>query len=66
MATHLDGVHKRLLYQSTQDAKLYSGLGSNLSASGWAKHMIYYQFLHILDKFWSNDLDLSSRKVKII
>ena len=31
-----------------------------------AIRMIYYQFLCILDKFWSNDLDLSNRKVKII
>ena len=47
-------------------AKHYLGLGSNLSASCLAIHIIYYQFLRILDKFWSNDLDLSSRKVKVI
>ena len=47
-------------------AKLYLGLGSDLSASGFALHMIYYQFLRIFDKYWSNDLDLSSRKVKVI
>ena len=50
--------------------KNYLGLGSNVHdvyAPGLAIHMIYYQFfLRILDKFWSNDLDLSSRKVKII
>ena len=52
--------------KARKGAKLYLGLGSNLSASGLAIHIIYYQFLRILDKFWSNDLDLSSRKVKVI
>ena len=52
--------------KARKGAKLYLGLGSTLSASGLAIHMIYYQFLRILDKFWSNDLDLSRRKVKII
>ena len=47
-------------------AMFYLCLGSDLSASGLAIHMIYYQFLRIFDKFWSNDLDLSSRKVKVI
>ena len=47
-------------------AKLYLGLGSDLSASGFALHMIYYQFCVFFDKFWSNDLDLLSRKVKVI
>ena len=47
--------------------KLYLGLGSDLSASGFALHMIYYQFLRIFFyKFWSNDLDLLRRKVKVI
>ena len=32
-------------------AKLYLGLGSNLSASGLAIHMIYYQFFGV---FWKN------------
>ena len=53
--------------KARKGAKLYLGLGSDLSASTFALHMIYYQFLRIfLDKFWSNDLDLSSRKVKVI
>ena len=52
--------------KARKGAKLYLGLRSNLSASGLAIHMVYYKFLRILDKFWSNDLDLSSRKVKII
>ena len=30
-----------------KDAKLYLGLGSDLSASGLAIDMIYYQFLRI-------------------
>ena len=32
-------------------AKLYLGLGSNLSASGLAVHMIYYQFFCV---FWTH------------
>ena len=47
-------------------AKHYLSLGSNKSASGLAMHMIYYQFLCILDRTWSNDLDLSGRNFKII
>ena len=44
--------------KARKGAKLYLGLGSDLSASGLAIHMIYYQILRIFDKFWSNDLDL--------
>ena len=52
--------------KARKGAKHYLGLGSNLSASGLAIHIIYYQFLRIFDNFWSNDFDLSSRKVRII
>ena len=52
--------------KARKGAELYLALGSNLSASCLAIHMIYYQFLRILDKVWSNDLDLSNRKVKVI
>ena len=59
--------HKYYYIKARKGAKLYLGMGSNVSATGSAIHMIYYRFfLRILDKFWSNDLDLSSRKVKII
>ena len=34
--------------KACKDAKLYLGLGSDLSASGFALHMIYYQFLPIV------------------
>ena len=37
--------------KARKGAKLYLGLGSDLSASGFALHMIYYQFLRI---FWTN------------
>ena len=47
-------------------AKHYLGLGSNKYASGLAMHMIDYQFLRILDRTWSNDLDLSSSNFKVI
>ena len=33
--------------KACKGAKLYLGLGSDLSASGFALHMIYYQFLRI-------------------
>ena len=33
--------------KARKGAKLYLGLGSNLSASGLAIHIIYYQFLRI-------------------
>ena len=60
--------HKQYITIISKHTKVqsYLGLGSNVSASGLAIRMIYYQFLCILDKFWSNDLDLSNRKVKII
>ena len=34
--------------KARKGAKLYLGLGSDLSASGFALHMIYYQFLRNL------------------
>ena len=37
--------------RARKGAKLYLGLGSDLSASGLVIHMIYYQFLRI---FWTN------------
>ena len=52
--------------KARKGVQLYLGPGSNVSASGLAIHMIYYQVLRILDKFESNDLELSSRNVKII
>ena len=51
--------------KARKGAKFYLGLGSNVSVSGLAIHMIYYQVLRTLDKFWLNDLDISRRKVKI-
>ena len=52
--------------KARKGAKLYLGLRSDLSASGLAIHMIFTSFCVSLDKFRSNDLDLSSRKVKVI
>ena len=52
--------------KARKGAKLYLGLRSDLSASGLAIHIIFYQFCVFLDKLWSNDLDLLSRKVKVI
>ena len=52
--------------KARKGAKLYLGLGSDLSASGLAIHMIFTSFCVFLDKLWSNDIDLSSRKVKVI
>ena len=37
--------------KARKGAKLYIGLGSNVSASGLAIHMIYYHFFCI---FWTN------------
>ena len=37
--------------KACKGAKLYLGLGSDLSASGFAFHMIYYQFCIFLTNF---------------
>ena len=47
MATHLDGATSDYNIKARKDEKLYLGLGSDLSASGFAIHMIYYEFLRI-------------------
>ena len=52
--------------KARKGAKLYLGMRSDLSASSYAIHMIFYQFCVFLDKFWSNDIDISTRKVKVI
>ena len=47
MATHWMEATIDYNIKARKGAKLYLGLGSDLSASGLAMHMIFYQFLRI-------------------